>query len=610
MAKTGGVRTKTKEKDDLPKAKFTRENLKKAFQLFTYIRPHKGKFFLGLFFLAGTAAVALIFPNVAGRILGIFGETEKSAEELKSELVNVAIQLGIVLGIQGLFSYGRVLMFSMVSENILLGLRGDTFKNLMKLPMGFYSKSSASEITSRVATDINVIGDAFTTSLAEVVRQAVIVIGGTTMIIYYGKLEIALWFLTFIPAVALITVVFARRIRKYSREQQDRIAASNVIVGESLAGISNVKSFTNESYEINRYKKAIKEIKAQAIKYANLRGIFFSFIITCVFGSIFFIFYKIVDMKLENELQAEELGKFVMISMFVATSIGGLPEQIAQLQRGMGATERIFELMHEKSEEIDLSTERKSASRLTGTVEFRNVSFHYPTRPDFPVLKGVSFSAKQGQTIALVGPSGSGKSTVANLILRFYDPLGGEIIIDGKKSTDYPLTELRSNMAIVPQDVMLFGGTIRENIEYGKPGASREEIVEAARKANALQFIESFPQQFETIVGDRGIQLSGGQRQRIAIARALLKNPSILILDEATSSLDSESERMVQDALDKLMEGRTSFVIAHRLSTIKNADKIVVLERGVVKEEGTHQELIELQDGLYRSLSKLQFELS
>jgi ABC-type multidrug transport system fused ATPase/permease subunit len=308
-------------------------------------------------------------------------------------------------------------------------------------------------------------------------------------------------------------------------------------------------------------------------------------------------------------LSPENFGIFMMLSLFVAASLGGLPEQLASIQRALGATDRVFDIIDEKNEEINLSFHSNS-HRVKGDLEFKNIQFTYPTRTDFQVLRDVSFSVKAGQTVALVGGSGSGKTTLAALTLRFYEPTTGEYTIDGKKSTDYELTELRDQMAIVPQDVLLFGGTIKENILYGKATATDEEVIEAAKQANAYEFIMSFPDRFETLVGDRGIQLSGGQRQRVAIARAVLKNPSILILDEATSSLDSESERLVQEALDKLMIGRTSIVIAHRLSTIRNADKIIVLQKGEVLEMGTHQELIGNEDGLYYKLSKLQYDLN
>ncbi|MFY8185970.1 MAG: ABC transporter ATP-binding protein, partial [Bacteroidia bacterium] len=307
----------------------------------------------------------------------------------------------------------------------------------------------------------------------------------------------------------------------------------------------------------------------------------------------------------------EAFGIFIMVSSFVAASLAGIPEQLASIQRALGATDRVFELIDGTNEDIDLEfTRDNKEAAVASEIEFSNVNFHYPTRPDFKVLHNISFKANAGETIALVGPSGSGKSTIAAMVLRFYDPVDGTIKLNGKNTKDFELSKLRNQMAIVPQDVILFAGSIRENISYGKPNASLEEIREAARKANALDFIESFPEKFDTIVGERGIQLSGGQRQRIAIARAVLKNPSILILDEATSSLDSESERLVQEALDKLMEGRTSIVIAHRLSTIRNADKIIVLEKGMVVENGTHDELIKNEDGLYRSLCRLQYDLA
>jgi ABC-type multidrug transport system fused ATPase/permease subunit len=300
----------------------------------------------------------------------------------------------------------------------------------------------------------------------------------------------------------------------------------------------------------------------------------------------------------------------MMLSLFVAGSLGGLPEQIAAIQRALGATDRVFELIDGDVESIDLLKENTLVKQTKGEIDFNAVSFNYPSRPDFEVLKKISFKAAAGETVALVGSSGSGKTTIASLVLRFYDPVKGTILIDGVDTRTLSLTELRKQIALVPQDVILFAGTIFDNIAYGKPNATELEIEEAAKKANAYDFIESFPDKFKTLVGERGIQLSGGQRQRIAIARAVLKNPSILILDEATSSLDSESESLVQEALDKLMVGRTSIVIAHRLATIRNADKIVVLQNGVVEEIGTHQQLILNDKGFYHKLNRMQFELN
>ena len=396
----------------------------------------------------------------------------------------------------------------------------------------------------------------------------------------------------------------------YSKNFQEKIAEANVIVGESLTGITNVKTFTNEAYEIDRFTKKTQDIKNFGIKYGLFRGAFFAFVVSFVFGAMFFILYLMVKAVISNDISGEEFGKFLMLSLFVAGSLGGLPDQIASIQRALGATDRVFELIDGDIENIELLKENTPAKQTKGEIEFNSVSFNYPSRNDFKVLQNISFKAEAGQTVALVGSSGSGKTTIASLILRFYDPNNGQILIDGIDSKSISLTELRKQIALVPQDVILFAGSIKDNIAYGKPNATDEEIEEAARKANAYDFIVSFPDRFKTLVGERGIQLSGGQRQRIAIARAVLKNPSILVLDEATSSLDSESEHLVQEALDKLMIGRTSIVIAHRLATIRNADKIVVLQNGLVQEVGPHQQLILNENGLYHKLSKMQFELS
>ncbi|MFI5148944.1 MAG: ABC transporter ATP-binding protein [Bacteroidia bacterium] len=624
MAKRRGPGAGSNE-DELPKAKLNRSSLGKAKRLLHFIGPYKWMFLLGMIFLGLTAATALIFPKLMGTLMGLIGGggtmnpadlnklkdtqiSDGNAKLLIESANSIGLKLLILFAFQAIFSFFRVLLFAKVTENMLAAVRQATFSKLVCLPMSFFSKNQSAELNSRISADITQIGDTLTTGIAEFLRQLIIIIGGVTMICLISW-KLALLMLAVVPPIAIIAVFYGRKIRGHSREVQDRVADSNIIVGESLAGISNVKSFTNESYEIGRYQSATRRIVDAAIRYAISRGTFFSFIIFCLFGSIILIVWSGVQMTVHHELTAGEMLQFMFYTLFVSASFGGIPEQYAQIQRAVGASERIMEILDEETE--PLQADQKTgigAPRLKGDVSFRNISFHYPTRVDFQVLKDISFEAKTGQTIAIVGPSGSGKSTLAAILLRFYDPVSGSICFDGKDAKDYDLTELRQNMAIVPQDVLLFGGSIRENIAYGKPGASEAEIVEAAKKANAYEFIDSFPDKMNTKVGDRGIQLSGGQRQRIAIARAVLKNPSILILDEATSSLDSESERVVQEALDKLMIGRTSFVIAHRLSTIRNADKIVVIDKGNVRESGTHAELILKEDGLYRNLSQMQFQ--
>ena len=602
---------KHKAIDDIPKATLSKENFKKSIGLFKYLGDHRWMFVAGMIFLLLSGGIGLVFPMFSGKMFGVFGDTTSSPAELTEKLQKIGLILLAILASQGIFSFCRIYFFTRATEDILMGVRKDTYSKLIQMPMSFFSKNQVAELSARVATDIGVISDAFTVNIAEVIRQTIVGIGGLGIILVSTPWEIARWFLIIIPPISVITIFYARRIRKFSKQMQDKISESNIIVGESLMGINSVKAYTNEYFEINRYVSKITDVKSYGIKYGILRGAFFTFIISFLFGAIFFILYKMIQLKIEGIISAEQFGTFMMLSLFVATSLGGLPEQIASIQRALGATDRIFEFINGSIETINLNYRSTSnKNRLKGDIEFKNIQFTYPTRPEFVVLKDISFSAKAGQTVALVGSSGSGKSTLASMALRFYEPNSGEYTIDGKKSTDYELTELRDQMAIVPQDVLLFGGTIKDNILYGKPNATDAEVIEAAKQANAYDFIMSFPDKFETLVGDRGIQLSGGQRQRVAIARAVLKNPSILILDEATSSLDSESERLVQEALDKLMVGRTSIVIAHRLSTIRNADKIVVLQKGEVVEMGTHQELLTHEAGLYQKLSKLQYELN
>lgn len=603
----GATNTGTSE---LPKAKLNKENFKKSLRLFTYLEKQKWKFALGMFFLVGTASVGLLFPLKSGSLFGFFGDNSLPPDQLKEHLYDLGLVLLFILLLQGVFSFGRVYFFTQVTENLLQGLRNDVYSRIIQMPMSFFSKNQVAELSSRMATDINVISEAFTVNIAELIRQTIVGLGGLILMLYYIDWTIARWFIFIIPPLTVASMLFAKKIRKYSKTFQDKIAEANVIVGESLTGITNVKTFTNEAYEIKRYTDKTKEIKIFGFKYGLFRGSFFAFVITCVFGAVFFILFLMVDAKIEGKISADEFGKFMMLALFVAASLGGLPEQIASIQRALGATDRVFELIDGGVESIELFKQNEEIKHTKGEIQFKNISFNYPSRPDFTVLKNVDFTVKAGETVALVGSSGSGKTTIASLILRFYDPSSGSVLIDGVDNKSISLTDLRKQIALVPQDVILFAGTIKDNIAYGKPNATDEEIFEAAKKANAYEFITSFPASFQTLVGERGIQLSGGQRQRIAIARAVLKNPSILILDEATSSLDSESERLVQEALDKLMVGRTSVVIAHRLATIKNADKIVVLQQGSVQETGTHQELIQNESGLYYKLSKMQFEFA
>jgi len=590
------------KENDLPKSKITATSLQKATLIFQYADNHRWKFYLGLVFLLLTSVTALAFPKFMGMLVDCVNKKD-------AHLANqIALGLGLVLLLQSIFSFFRLSLFVNFTENTLANVRLALYTNLVKLPMSFFSQKRVGELNSRISNDIGQIQDTLTTTIAEFLRQFILIIGSFIMLASIN-IKLTIMMVSIVPLVGVAAVIFGRFIRKYSKKVQDQVAESQVVVEETMQGISIVKAFANEWYEIGRYKEKIKEVVKIAIKGGQLRGYFASFIIVCLFGTIVAVVWYGVMLSIAGEITVGELFTFILYSSYVGASSGGIAELYAQMQKAIGATERVFELLEETPEKIN-STASELTQKIKGNVTFKNVKFSYPSRKEIQVLKDVSFTANFGQKIAIVGPSGVGKSTIASLLLRFYDIEGGEILIDGKNIYDFDLENLRGNMSIVPQDVILFGGTIRENIAYGKPNATEEEIFLAAKQANALNFIEGFPEQFETIVGERGIKLSGGQRQRIAIARALLKNPSILILDEATSSLDSESEKLVQKALEILMQGRTSIIIAHRLSTIRSADQILVLDNGVITEQGTHQELIALENGTYKNLSALQFSNS
>ncbi len=588
-----------KIENDLPKAKITATSLNKALLIFKYSGSNKWKFYVGLMFLLLTGATALAFPKLMGMLIDCVREKDLAKAN------NIALLLIGILFLQSIFSFFRLSLFVNFTENTLANIRLALYSNLIKLPMTFFSQKRVGELNSRISSDITQIQDTLTTTIAEFLRQLILIIGGVALLAFIS-IKLTLIMLAVVPLVAVAAVIFGRFIRKYSKKVQDTVAESHVIVEETLQGISNVKAFANEWYEIARYKSKIREIVVIGIKGGLYRGYFASFIIFCLFGAIVAVVWFGVTLSINGEMSVGQLISFVLYSTFVGASFGGVAELYAQIQKAIGATERVFELLDEKPEPI-IDIDLQKTIRIKGNVAFENVAFSYSTRSEIQVLKDVSFTANFGEKVALVGPSGVGKSTIASLLLRFYDITSGSITIDGKPIEAYDLGQLRANMSIVPQDVILFGGTIRENIAYGKPDATNLEIYNAARQANAFTFIESFPDKFETLVGERGIKLSGGQRQRIAIARALLKNPAILILDEATSSLDSESEKLVQEALEILMQGRTSIIIAHRLATIRKADKILVVDKGTIIEQGTHQELIEIENGMYKNLSNLQF---
>jgi ATP-binding cassette, subfamily B, bacterial len=591
----------TEHSDTNEKAKFSLNNLKKAAIIFKFILPYKWYLAGGLLLLFLSSMVFMIFPYLSGLMIDI--AQGQSSYELT--LSNIAWVLAGILIMQGIFSYLRVMLFAQVSEKGIADVRLAVYNKMICLPIHFFEQNRVGDLISRVTADVEKLYSAISITLAEFIRQILILIAGIIFLAFTTP-RLALIMLLSFPIIVIGAMIFGRMIRKLSKTRQEGLAKSNTILNETLQTIHVVKAFTNEWFESIRYGKSIAEVVKISMKYASGRALFAVFIITLLFGALFFIIWEGATMVQSGDISAGQLVAFVSYTAIIGGAIAGLGNFYTEIIGAIGATERLREILQMDNEIHSIEKPTTSASILKGEIQFKDVQFSYPTRHDIQVLKGINLHIKPGKKVALVGSSGAGKSTIAQLLLQFYKIQEGVIEVDGKNIYDFDLNEFRSNLAIVPQEVLLFGGTIRENILYGKPDADEAELLLAAEQANALEFINSFPEGLETIVGERGIKLSGGQRQRIAIARAILKNPSILVLDEATSSLDSESERTVQEALHNLMQNRTSLIIAHRLSTIREADCIYVLSQGQIVESGTHQELMAIDRGHYRNLVEIQ----
>lgn len=592
-----------KEEGEEKKVSLNPTKLKEAVRVFKYIKEFRWHFFVGLLLLAASSLVFMVFPVAAGELLNI--ATGKPQYDYSLE--DIGLLLVIVLIVQSVTSFARVLLFAIVSEKGMANLRKSLYEKLISLPITFFENNRVGNLTSRSTADVEQLQSAFSVTLAEFLRQIITLIVGIS-ILFYLTTDLALLMLSTFPFVIIFAMFFGRYIRKLSKERQEELAETATFLEESLHSISVVKSFTNEWFQALRYGKSIDNVVKISLKFARIRGLFIVFIIGILFGTMFFVLYRASLMVQAGDLPVGNLVTFIALTGIIGGAIGGLGNLYTALLSAVGATERIMDILEMPSEvEFESGQETKKID-IKGGIEYKNVGFAYPSRTDVEVLKSIDLKINDGDTVALVGSSGSGKSTIVQLLMRFYDFQRGTISVGGTEIQDYNISEFRKNIAVVPQEVLLFGGSIRENIAYGDPNASEEAIIEAAKQANAWEFISKVKEGLDTIVGERGIKLSGGQRQRIAIARAILRNPKILILDEATSALDAESEKIVQEALNNLMEGRTSIVIAHRLATIRNADCIYVLDDGEIVEQGTHEELAKL-DGVYNSLAKLQFEL-
>jgi ABC-type multidrug transport system fused ATPase/permease subunit len=586
-----------------PKKPITWTALKQMSRMYVHVKPYRGEFIVGLLMLLLSSGSNLAFPKYLGELVDA-AQTDPSAID------GIALTLVVILLAQSVFSFGRIFFFERVAQRSLASLRSAMYNHLVSLPLPFFHEKRIGELTNRLQSDIGVLQETFTSTLAEFIRQIVIIVGGIALLVYQSP-SLTGFMLLVLPLVVILGVAFGSRIRKYAKDVQTASAESNTIVDETLSAVATVKAYTQEGFEKNRYRRALDHVAALGIRGGIYRGAFSSFIILGLFGALVAVIWKGASLIATGEMASGQLFSFVIYSGFIGGSVGGLADVYSRLQRAMGATEAIMAMLDEQPETSNqqpaASNQQLAASNQQLAVRFSGVHFAYPTRPDVPVLQGLNLEIREGQQCALVGSSGAGKSTVVQLLYRFHDPQQGELLVQGRDARDWPLDELRGRMAWVPQDVVLFGRSILENIRYSRPEASDEEVRRAAEDANAWEFIERFPEGWNTQVGERGVQLSGGQRQRIAIARAMLRDPKLLVLDEATSSLDPESESLVQGALETLMRGRTSLVIAHRLSTVRHADVIAFIHEGQIAEMGSHDELMQLDGGRYRAFVQKQW---
>lgn len=569
--------------------------------LLRYLKPYRGKFIVSMIALLFSSFAGLAFPGMAGVMV------DAAQNPGPGILGNLNLVAAIVLGVMVLqsgFSFIRTYYLQEVSERALADLRRDLYTHVITLPIDFFHRNRVGDLTSRLGSDITVIQSTMTTTLSEMIRQCILLIGGIGLVIMISP-KLTLVIVGALPVVVLLAVAFGRVIRRASKEVQDRYAELNTIAEESFQAISVVKAFTAEFREAGRFNDKLNSIITVALRVARARGAFIAFVIFLLFGGIVGVIWYGGTLVQSGDISTGELLSFVLYAAFVGGALGSFADLYGNLQRSLGSAERIRDILKENREKLADVNPSTSDSRGPGHLVFDHVSFSYPTRPDRTIIDDLSLDVPAASSLAIVGPSGAGKSTLANLLIRYYEPDNGAINVDGRSIGSMSLSEYRRLVAIVPQEVILFGGTIMENILYGREDATPEDARTAAAMANALEFIESFPEGFETIVGERGVQLSGGQRQRIAIARAILKDPAILILDEATSALDSESESLVQDALSRVMQGRTTFIIAHRLSTVRDADQIAVVRNGRLAELGSYEELIEA-DGIFARMVALQ----
>ncbi|MDO8251342.1 MAG: ABC transporter transmembrane domain-containing protein [Rhodoferax sp.] len=572
-----------------------------------FLLPYRGRIALALMFLVLAAVATLAFP-VALRYLidGGLVQTDKGAQVMA--LREHFVALFAVAVALGLFSAGRFYMVSWLGERVTADLRNAVYGHVLQQSPEFFETTQTGEVLSRLSADTTLVQTVVGSSLSMGLRNTVMGIGALGMLIWTNP-YVMFQVLGILVLIVAPSLWFGRRVRKLSRASQDRVADSSAIAAEVLNAIPVVQSYTAEARESARFTASTDSAFQTAVRRTRARSVLVAFIIIATSAALLWGLYQGTQAVMAGRISAGDLGQTVMYVIILASAFAILGEVYGDLLRAAGATERLMELLGSRSPIVSPSNPAPAPELLAGSaIKFEAITFHYPSRPNQAALSDFSLDVQPGQTVAIVGPSGAGKSTVFQLLLRFYDPTSGRIVLDGVVTRDMALSELRQRVGIVPQDAVIFSSSALENIRYGKPEASDDEVKAAAQAAFADEFIKELPQGYDTFLGERGVRLSGGQRQRIAIARAMLKNPPLLLLDEATSALDAESERMVQAALESAMRDRTTLVIAHRLATVQKADLIVVLDHGQLVEQGTHAELV-ARGGVYAGLAALQFNV-